>query len=45
MNVEFGQIWKLMELLKRIAPSVTRVAVLRNFADTGSIGQFWERRA
>jgi putative tryptophan/tyrosine transport system substrate-binding protein len=39
MNVEFGQIGKLMELLKRIAPSVTRVAVLRNFADSASIGQ------
>jgi putative ABC transport system substrate-binding protein len=39
MNVEFGLIGKLMELLKRIAPSVTQVAVLRNFADAASVGQ------
>jgi putative tryptophan/tyrosine transport system substrate-binding protein len=37
MNVEFGLSAKFMELLKQIAPAVTRVAVLRNPA-TG-IGQ------
>jgi putative ABC transport system substrate-binding protein len=30
MNVEFGLFGKLLELLKQIAPPVTRVAVLRN---------------
>jgi putative tryptophan/tyrosine transport system substrate-binding protein len=30
MNVEFGLSAKLLELLKQIAPAVTRVAVLRN---------------
>ena len=39
MNVEFGQSGKLMELLKQIAPRVTRVAVLRDTSAPTSIGQ------
>ncbi|HXX08216.1 MAG TPA: ABC transporter substrate-binding protein [Pseudolabrys sp.] len=40
MNFEFSLSGKWLELLKQIAPSVTRVAVLRNPAVAASIGQF-----
>jgi putative ABC transport system substrate-binding protein len=35
MTVEFGVSGKWLELLKQIAPGVTRVGVLRNFAPAG----------
>ena len=37
---EFGMSGKWIELLKEIAPAVTRVAVLRNSTTTGGTGQF-----
>jgi putative ABC transport system substrate-binding protein len=37
---EFGMAAKWVELLKEIAPSVTRAAVLRDAASTSAIGQF-----
>jgi ABC-type uncharacterized transport system substrate-binding protein len=37
---EFGMSGKWIELLREIAPSVTRVAVLRNSMTTGGTGQF-----
>ena len=37
---EFGTSGKWLELLKQIAPHVTRVAVLRDAATTGGTGQF-----
>jgi ABC-type uncharacterized transport system substrate-binding protein len=40
MQFEYGLTAKWLELLKEIAPSVTRVAVLRNPAVTSGIGQF-----
>jgi putative ABC transport system substrate-binding protein len=41
MNVEFGLSAKLLELLKQIAPQVTRVGVVRVVAQGGSgVGQF-----
>jgi putative ABC transport system substrate-binding protein len=43
MNVEFGLCGKLLELLKQIAPMVTRVAVLRN--PVSGIGQVGAIRA
>ena len=39
-NFEFGMSAKWLELLKQIAPGVTRVAVLRDSADPGGIGQW-----
>ena len=39
-SYEFGFPIKLLELLKQIAPGVTRVAVLRDPAITAGIGQF-----
>src|SRR5262245_30649429 len=38
MNIEFGLSGKSLELLKQIAPQVTRVAVLRNPGAPGGIG-------
>jgi putative tryptophan/tyrosine transport system substrate-binding protein len=40
MNFEYSLSGKWLELLKQIAPSVTRAAVLRNPANPASIGQF-----
>src|SRR5262245_11159748 len=40
MNIEFGLSGKSLELLKQIAPQVTRVAVLRNSTNTGAIARF-----
>jgi putative tryptophan/tyrosine transport system substrate-binding protein len=40
MTVEFGFAGKWLELLKDLAPRVTRVAVLRNPTATGNVGQF-----
>jgi ABC-type uncharacterized transport system substrate-binding protein len=40
MQFEYGLTAKWPEVLKEIAPGVTRVAVLRNPAITGGIGQF-----
>lgn len=37
---EFGLGAKSLELLKQLAPSITRVAVLRDPASTGGVGQF-----
>jgi len=39
MSVEFGLSAKLLELLKQVAPSITRVAVLRS-SDPFTLGQF-----
>jgi putative ABC transport system substrate-binding protein len=39
-NIEYGMSGKWLELLKQIAPSVTRVAVLRDLAVASGIGQF-----
>jgi putative ABC transport system substrate-binding protein len=39
-NFEFGISAKWLELLKAIAPTVTRVAVLRDSANPAVIGQF-----
>src|SRR5262249_18357207 len=38
---EYGLSAKWLELLKQIAPAVTRVAVLRDPTITAGIGQFW----
>jgi putative ABC transport system substrate-binding protein len=40
MNFEYSLSGKWLELLKRIAPNVTRVGVLRNPANPAGIGQF-----
>jgi putative ABC transport system substrate-binding protein len=40
MNFEYGMGGKWLELLKQIAPSVTRVAVLRDDANPNGIAQF-----
>jgi putative ABC transport system substrate-binding protein len=40
MNVEFGLSAKLLELLKQVAPQVTRVGVIRNPAPGGGVGPF-----
>jgi putative tryptophan/tyrosine transport system substrate-binding protein len=40
MQFEYSLCGKWLELLKEIAPGVTRVAVLRDSADTSGIGQF-----
>jgi len=40
MNFEYSLSGKWLELLKQIAPSVTRVGVLRNPANPAGIGQF-----
>jgi putative ABC transport system substrate-binding protein len=40
MSAEFGQSARWLELLKQIAPHVTRVAVLRDSTNTGQIAQF-----
>jgi ABC-type uncharacterized transport system substrate-binding protein len=39
MTFEFNIAGKWLELLKQIAPSVTRVAVLRDFANASEVGQ------
>jgi len=38
--MEYGMSAKWLELLKQVAPGTTRVAVLRDAATTGGIGQF-----
>jgi putative ABC transport system substrate-binding protein len=40
MNFEYSMSGKWLELLKQIAPGVTRAAVLRNAANPAGIGQF-----
>ena len=40
MHFEYSLSGKWLELLKEIAPGVTRVAVLRDSSDPGGIGQF-----
>ena len=40
MNLEYGMGGKWLELLKEIAPSVTRVAVIRDTANPTGIAQF-----
>src|SRR5262245_3220350 len=40
MNYEYGTSGKWLELLKEIAPGVTRAAILRDPATTAGIGQF-----
>ena len=40
MQFEYGISGKWLELLKEIAPHVTRVAVVRDPADPSEIGQF-----
>ena len=40
MNFEYSLSGKWLELLKQIAPSVTRVAILRDPANPAGIGQF-----
>ncbi len=40
MNIEYGGSGKWLELLKEVAPTVTRVAVLRDLANTGTVAQF-----
>jgi len=40
MTFEFGQSGKWVELLKEIAPTVRRVAVLRDLANTATVAQF-----
>jgi putative tryptophan/tyrosine transport system substrate-binding protein len=40
MSFEYGMSGKWLELLKEIAPRVTRAAVLRDPTNTGGIGQF-----
>ena len=39
MNFEYGTSGKWLELLKEIAPTVTRVAVLRDLANTSTVAQ------
>jgi putative ABC transport system substrate-binding protein len=45
MNVEYGMSAKWLELLKRIAPRVTRVAVVRNPVVSSGLAQFARRRS
>ena len=40
MNTEYGLSGKWLELLKQIAPSTTRVAVLRDLTNRSGLGQF-----
>jgi putative ABC transport system substrate-binding protein len=40
MNLEYGISGKWLELLKQIAPAVTRVAVIRDLANRSGLGQF-----
>ena len=40
MNFEYGMAGKWLELLKEIAPGVTRAAILRDTANPTGIGQF-----
>src|SRR5262245_25023054 len=40
MNLEYGISGKWLELLKQIAPSVTRIAVLRDLDNRSGLGQF-----
>jgi putative ABC transport system substrate-binding protein len=40
MNLEYGMAGKWLELLKEVAPSVTRAAVLRNLSTASGPGQF-----
>jgi putative tryptophan/tyrosine transport system substrate-binding protein len=40
MNLEYGMGAKCLELLKEIAPTVTRVAMLRDFLDSSQTAQF-----
>jgi putative ABC transport system substrate-binding protein len=40
MNAEFGVSVKLLELLKQVAPKVTRAAVVRRNAGSEGVGQF-----
>jgi putative ABC transport system substrate-binding protein len=40
MTAEFGASAKLLELLKRVAPRVTRAALVRGNAGGGGVGQF-----
>jgi ABC-type uncharacterized transport system substrate-binding protein len=40
MNIEYGQAGKWLELLKQVAPNVTRVAVLRGADSLGGVSQF-----
>jgi putative ABC transport system substrate-binding protein len=40
MNSEYGISGKWLELLKQIAPGVTRVAVIRDLANRSGLGQF-----
>jgi putative ABC transport system substrate-binding protein len=40
MNFEYGASGKWLELLKQVAPTVTRVAVLRDLANTATVAQF-----
>ncbi len=39
MNFEYGTSGKWLELLKEVAPTVTRVAVLRDLANTATVAQ------
>jgi putative ABC transport system substrate-binding protein len=45
MNIEYGQSAKLLELLKQLAPYVTRVAVVQNPGGGSGIGQLGAIRA
>jgi putative ABC transport system substrate-binding protein len=45
MNFEYSLSGKWLELLKQIAPSVTRVAILRDPANPAGIGQFSSMQA
>jgi putative tryptophan/tyrosine transport system substrate-binding protein len=45
MNAEFGVTAKLLELLKQVAPNVTRAAVVRRSARSPGVGQFAAIRA
>jgi putative tryptophan/tyrosine transport system substrate-binding protein len=45
MNVEYGGSGKWLELLKEIAPAVTRVAVLRDPANPSQLAQFGAMQA
>jgi len=40
MNTEFGLGGKWLELLKQVAPAITRVAVLRDLSNRSGLGQF-----
>ena len=39
MNIEYGTSGKWLEILKEVAPTVTRVAVLRDLANTATVAQ------